>query len=115
MRYLFIFTLVLFFCGDASAQIKPNAPYHFTAQQLADWCNSDYDTEYGICAGYLTAVADIMLQQDVHGISACNHKAVKSEQLIKLYTQYLQNNVAHGARPARDVVAEALSRAFPCF
>jgi hypothetical protein len=108
-----MFVLSLGTVTSATAQ-GVNAPYHFTAMQLGELCNSEYDTDYGLCAGYVTAIADVMLQQDIYGTSACNHKNVKSEQLIALTKRYLESNPEVAQTPARDVVSLALSRAFPC-
>lgn len=118
MRLLGMFYLCLFCVFgtvvSASAQSPINAPYHFTGSDLNNLCHSHYDTDYGLCAGYVTGIADVMLQQDVYGASACGHRNVKSEQLIALVNRYLENNPKAHSIPARDVVSLTLARAFPC-
>lgn len=112
MRFFkFVFILTLFFCSPAFAQ---PAEFKDSGYELFSACTSHYDTDYGYCAGYVTAVADVLLQQPLYGFSACNHAPVKAQQLVDLVTLFLEDNSELQARPAKLVIAMALARAFPC-
>lgn len=88
--------------------------YYDTAAVLEQFCNSRYDTDYGYCAGYITSVADILLQYELYGYSACFSSAIKSQQLIDNVVAYLKDHPQDVALPAKEVVAKSLATAFPC-
>lgn len=111
MRLLSVFFLIFLFPATALAQ---QAEFKDSGYELFSACTSHYDTDYGYCAGYVTAVADVLLQQPLYGFGACNHAPVKSQQLVDLVTLFLEDNPELQSRPAKLVVAMALARAFPC-
>lgn len=88
--------------------------FYDTAAVLEQFCVSRYDTDYGYCAGYITSVADIMLQYELYGYSACFSSAIKSQQLIDNVIAYIQKHPEEVPRPAKEVVARALATSFPC-
>ena len=55
----------------------------FPAAELHDMCTSTSDVDYGYCAGYVSAVAHMLLTQHVDGYRACNHANVRSQQFVK--------------------------------
>jgi len=88
--------------------------YYITGQDLHRVCNSEFDTDYGYCAGFITGVAEVMISQPVGQFRACNHGTVRSEQLINIVRKYMNNNPDTAAEDGRTIVAKSLSWAFPC-
>lgn len=85
-------------------------PALLSAAKLAQFCMSRYDTDYGFCAGYVTAVAEDMAE----GARACHYGAARSQQFVDLFKAYAQANPDALNVPARQAVASALARAFSC-
>lgn len=104
-------SVALFNASEAKAQ---EIAFYDTAAVLEQFCTSRYDTDYGYCAGYVTSVADILLQYELYGYSACFSSAIKSQQLIDNVVAYLKENPQEVTLPAKEVVAKALATAFPC-
>lgn len=86
----------------------------FSAAELAELCISKYDTDYGYCAGYVSAVAGLLLKQSVGGYSACSFERVKSQQFVDIFKTYADIFPDHMKLDADVAVAAALARAFPC-
>lgn len=108
-RFLLIsgFTLAAFFSTAEHAKAQS---YYLTAQELLQMCNSNFNTDYGYCAGYVTGVADELLGS----ASACHKVSVKSQQLRDITVRYIDKHPESLNRPARSVTAAALAAAFPC-
>lgn len=87
----------------------------FSGRELHNFCISPYATDYGLCAGYVTGVADLMMEHRIYHFSACNFQVVRAEQLTQIVREFLDNNKDRLDMNARLLVAEALSQAFPCF
>lgn len=81
---------------------------------LQRMCNSRYDTDYGYCAGYIKAVADIMREQRVAGLDACGHDPIRSQQLIDIVNNYLEKHENELHLSARELIARALNAGFSC-
>jgi len=86
-----------------------------SAGDLAVLCNSQYDTDYGYCAGYITAVAEIIRTNSIDGYKACNTGQTRSQQFVDIVKTFIVKNPDLRTYSAREVVARALARAFPCF
>lgn len=85
-------------------------------QQLKVFCSSPHDLDYGYCAGFVTAIADIMISNSVEGYRACNHNLVQSQQLVDIVRKAFRQTPAGVTAPhERTVIAKALSEAFPCY
>lgn len=110
---LFILSVFLFGTLPGSAKASQDS-YYMTGVELEEFCNSKYDTEYGYCAGFVTAIADVMLAQNVEGLSSCNHISAKSEQLIENIRHFMEINPETRTQLARVVVARTLAHGFPC-
>ena len=108
---LSILTSVLSYAQPAQAQ---HGGYYMTGQDLHRICNSSFNTDYGFCGGFVTAVAEVMIHQNIGPYQACNHGTVRSEQLINITKNFILKNNDTLAQDGRTVVARALSRAFPC-
>jgi hypothetical protein len=112
MRFsLFLLCFLLSFgCKGASAEGGAS----LSATDLRQMCTSARDLDYGYCAGYVTAVAHALLAQDVSGQRACNHGAVKSQQLVDTFNAWAELFPEKMGEDADTAVAAALARAFPC-
>lgn len=108
----FIFTLAVFSClSSARAFAEPSS---FLASDLLMMCTSTSDVDFGYCAGYVSAHADQMLSEPVYGMQACNHQKVRSQQLVDIFTGYVELFPENKEEPAGKTVAAAIARAFPC-
>jgi len=115
MRLPMILTLVLaalFWWPAAPAQAANSAG--ITAQELLKMCNSTYDTDYGFCAGYISALANALLTGPVSDEAACSHGPVRSQQLIDIFRAYAELFPEQMPGPAAKTVSAAIARAFPC-
>lgn len=112
--------LVLFLClilGTVAPQNVRAASVNsdgLTGQELLRLCSSKYDTEYGFCAGYISAIANVMLSDDVGGARACTHGPVRTQQLIDIYRSYAEIFPENLKGSATKNVAVSISRGFPC-
>ena len=85
-----------------------------TGTELLAMCNSTYDTDYGFCAGYVSALANALLAGPVAGESACSHGPVRSQQLIDIYRTYAELFPENMKGAAAKTVSASIARAFPC-
>lgn len=85
-----------------------------TASQLNEMCHSESNLDYGFCAGYVTAVADELLHASLAEYRACNHAAVKSQQYVDIFKNYVASYPEALGKPADLAAAAAFARAFPC-
>ncbi len=113
-RLLIAAIVISFGFGIASEAKAQEIAFYDTAAVLEQFCTSRYDTDYGYCAGFITSVADILLQYELYGYSACFSSAIKSQQLIDNVVSYLKDHPEEITKPAKEVAAKALATAFPC-
>lgn len=85
-----------------------------SALSLYQLCSSQSNVDYGMCAGYVTALADILMNETVTGYKACHFGEVRTQELMDIVKNYIANNPDMNDRPARVVASAALARAFPC-
>jgi hypothetical protein len=107
---LFLCLFTAFSLHTAQASSAP----HFSAADLLKMCTSTSDVDYGICAGYINAVSDIMLTESVANQRACKHDKVRSQQGIDIFTSYAEIFAEELPKDATAVIAAALARGFPC-
>jgi hypothetical protein len=88
----------------------------FSAKVLTAFCNSPRGAPYddGICAGYITGVADVMAAEPSTQGKMCLPRDVSTSDFSKLVTRYLSRRPELQQAPAAGVVREALLAAFPC-
>jgi hypothetical protein len=94
--------------------LPARAENRLTAGDLEQMCHSASDLDYGYCAGYVTAVADQLMEGSIAEFRACNHGAVKSQQYIDIYNAFIAQRPALRRGEAETAVAAAFARAFPC-
>lgn len=112
----FLFSMIAATALPAHADFADDGagPATLTVAELLGQCASQYNTDYGFCAGYISAVADQMLGQGIDGMRVCSFGMARSQQFVDLVQNYAAKNPDYGHIPARDFVASALVRAFPC-
>jgi hypothetical protein len=86
----------------------------FTGGELAKLCQSSSNLDYGYCAGYVTAVADQLLFDGVGDYRACHHDAVRSQQYVDIFRNYVADHPETLGISANLAAAAAFARAFPC-
>ena len=89
-------------------------PPRFTGGQLATMCQSESNLDYGYCAGYVTSVADALLSGAFNEYRACNHAAVRSQQYVDIFRNYIAAYPDARTMRADLAAAAAFARAFPC-
>lgn len=99
--------------GPAKAAPGLPAP-NFSGTELLKMCNSTYDTDYGFCGGYVSAIANMMIAESVAEYRACRHEQVRSQQAIDIFRSYAEIFPEMLDGEASAAVAASLARAFPC-
>ena len=103
---------------------QPIFPQQLTASDLLTYCSSSSMTDLGrtrqrYCWGFVSGVEEsIRLPLHTSGQTAasniCVPKGVSSRSMARSYSQYAGRKGTNLARPAVQVVIEALSNAYPC-
>ncbi|MEZ0222951.1 MAG: Rap1a/Tai family immunity protein [Alphaproteobacteria bacterium] len=109
LRIVFVAALLLI---TGAAQAADHS--RLTASQLNEMCHSESNLDFGYCAGYVTAVADELLYASLGEYRACNHAAVKSQQYVDIFRNYVASYPEALGKPADLAAAAAFARAFPC-
>lgn len=122
VRHLFRFLVILSLAYLApGAVVKSDAKDGYSreliaGQTLLNFCSGRYDTDLGVCNGYIMAVAEAMTsEQPVFGQRACGHAGVKAQQLVELVRMEAGEMPQMQTLPAGVMVASVLSHAFPCY
>ncbi|TAL35940.1 MAG: hypothetical protein EPN97_06785 [Alphaproteobacteria bacterium] len=105
---------LLILCLLAATPADAADTSRLTASQLNEMCSSAANLDYGYCAGYVTAVADELLYGSVGEYRACNHAAVRSQQYVDIFKNYVASYPESLSKPADLAAAAAFARAFPC-
>jgi len=109
-----VFALALLFCFASPARATDPGSGALSAGDLHGLCTSSSDIDYGYCAGYVSAVAHVLLDQPVGGVRACHHANVRSQQLIDTFNSWTELFPERMGDDAATAVAAAFARAFPC-
>ena len=113
-RPLIAAALVVALIGPALSA-EPGKP-RFTALVLSKFCNSAHGGGYddGICAGFITGVADAMLLEAGMDARLCMPRNLSTVDFSKLVTGHLARRPELQQQPAAPVVRDALLAAFAC-
>ena len=121
-RHAFRFMIVLLLAYLALGSIVPSdAKDGFSRELIAGktlltFCSGQYDTDLGICNGYIMAVAEAMTSEaPVFGQRACGHAGIKAQQLVELVRMEAGEMPQIQTQPAGVMVASVLAHAFPCY
>lgn len=113
--FLIIFMISAGLSSPATASREPALPHHhMSGKQLLLYCNARDDVDYGYCAGYVSALAEIMLSGPIYGFEACNHGPVGDQQLMEIARDFLQTHKEAAQKPAALLIAAAFEEHFPC-
>lgn len=109
---------------DDTDTTQPIFPQQLTAHDLLTYCSSSSLTDLGrqrqrYCWGFISGVEEsIRLTLHASGqpvaLKICVPKGVSSRNLAKAYTQYAGRRDTNLARPAAQIVIEALSNSYSC-
>jgi hypothetical protein len=88
----------------------------FTTLVLSKFCNSAHGGGYddGICAGFITGVADAMLLEPGMENKLCMPRNVSTADFSKLVTRHLARRPELQQQPAAPAIREALLAAYAC-
>lgn len=113
-RHAFRFWIVAFlvYFGGIQGAVSGNG---MDGRTLMTFCNGKFDTDFGICSGYITAISEVMLSgHAVQGYRACDHDGIRAQQLVDLIRLDIGENAAMQNQSATRMVAAILADAFPC-
>ena len=86
-----------------------------TGNYLYEQCTTDLDIAEAYCIGYSTAIVDAMNNSSpLFGWIACVPDTVYMSQVADIGIRHLANNPQDRHYNAASLIAEALSKAFPC-
>lgn len=81
---------------------------------LQQYCMGHYDVDAGFCAGYVTAIADLMKEQQLYGVRTCNLEPVHSQQLMELVQLEMNDHHVPAELSAAELTATTFARYYPC-
>ena len=129
MKILSICILFFLICESAIGKgdtdsVQPIFPQQLTARDLLTYCGSSSLTDLGrkrqrYCWGFISGVEET-IRLPLHAsrqpvaLKICVPKGESSRALAKAYIQYAGRRDTNLARPAVQVVVEALSNTYPC-
>ena len=129
MKTINIFILFFFVWGTAIGKddtdaTQPIFPQQLTAHDLLTYCSSSSMTAVGrqrqrYCWGFISGVEEaIRLTLHVSGqpiaLKICVPKGISSQNMARAYIRYAGRRGANLARPAAQIVIEALSSSYSC-
>jgi Rap1a immunity proteins len=73
------------------------------------------DSWAGSCMGFVTAIASVISENQIYGLRACIPREATPRNLIAVAIEWLSSQSPEGRQSdAASLVAEAISRRFPC-
>ena len=113
-----IFILVASSSSFAERYISGNDLYPLcsaTPENVPGEQQANVSTQWGFCRGYVAGVADILENREVAGYRACiPTPTVEIGQLGDIVTNFLREHPEERNLTGANIVALALSQAFPC-
>ena len=108
--------LISVICCQTATPADASSSHLFNAEILSKFCNSPHGAPYddGICAGYITAIADALLQEPGMAKRLCVPRNLSTSDFSKLVTRHVARNPDDRRLPASEVIRTALLKAFPC-
>jgi hypothetical protein len=87
----------------------------YNGDVIYQWCTSSAEYLRSRCMAYIVAVADGMAgPSGLYRRTACIPLSVTGEQFIAVAVRYLREHAAERDNIAANLIASALSQAFPC-
>ncbi len=117
VRFMLIATAVFFGFGQAAfSGAGQGVARGIDGRTLMTFCSGKYDTDLGVCSGYIMAVAEAMMAGErVYGQRSCGHDGIKAQQLVDLVRMDVGENDSITRQGAGTMVADILARSFPCY
>ena len=111
--------IIAVFCCSTSGAAETNNP---KSKDSADYCVSDYETEkwpefirWGLCSDYVASIGEGMRSgAAVAGYRACLPDEVSSSDMNFVVSEYVSQSSGEEQTSPYQLVAAALSKAFPC-
>jgi hypothetical protein len=110
MKKLILLTFLALFPALAQAQVQTP----MSAHALQKMCDSRYDIDVGICAGYITAIAEMVQQESSPGRRVCLSPAISPQTLMEHVQKYWAANPPNTQDLASFNVDQALRDRFRC-
>jgi hypothetical protein len=107
-RFLLLFPLLL--ATPVAAQI----PAATTVGQLLQLCQSRYDVDVGICAGFALGVAEGLMAAEGTPRSVCLSPAITPQTLVDNLKRVWSQNAPDPTEPAFAAVERVLRDRFRC-
>lgn len=86
-----------------------------TGNRLHQWCSNQTDDNFGLCSGYVMGIADALARGAViQGERACFPGSATVGQARDIVKRHLESYPELRHAVAAQIVAYALSEAFPC-
>ncbi|HEV2186273.1 MAG TPA: Rap1a/Tai family immunity protein [Stellaceae bacterium] len=83
--------------------------------QLLQQCTATIGAHVNFCFGYIDSVVDLLVLNNViDGINVCLWSELDDPSLRNIVVQFLKDNPKLRGLGAPDLIARALSEAFPC-
>lgn len=105
------FTLVVFFL---MANLAAPARAQMTAIELQGLCNSRYDVDAGMCAGYIKAIAEELMRESDPRAQVCLSPAIGPQTLVDNVQRSWAVRAPQAQDFATDSVAGVLKDRFRC-
>lgn len=116
-RHVFRFVMIagIVFFGSGQIAVSSGQERGLDGQTLVTFCTGKFDTDFGVCSGYVMAVAEMMMRGNpAYGRHACGHDGIKAQQLVDLVRMEVSENRDLVRQQAGPLVAHVLAQSFPC-
>lgn len=98
----------------ASGRALAQAQTPISAVQLQKMCTSRYDIDVGICAGYVTAVAEALMNENNPSQPICLSPAISPQSLMDNLLKVWSESPPGPEMTAADAVKRTLRIRFRC-
>lgn len=112
VRTMFICLAIFLFFG-ISADLH-TAKAQTPSSLLIRLCQAPYDIDQGFCAGYLTAMRDVMNDYSLYGNTTCGGRGVGPQQLADNFADFIDTKENHTRQPAGELSAKFMADRFGC-
>jgi hypothetical protein len=106
--------------GRLAAVVVATLPAHaaggtfLDGNELLPLCQSAKPGDYTQCVGFVEAVADVLDTGEINGWRACIPARASADQVKDVAVRFIRERPELQHNRAIDLVAKALSEAFPC-
>jgi hypothetical protein len=107
-----IILLVVFLMGLSGGAMSASS--FMTGNKLLRDCNNANNILIANCAGYISAITDVLTTGPYRGYGACTPVGVEVGQVFSVVKIWMESHPEKLHHNAPILVAKALSEAFPC-